>query len=973
MPATIAVQAKQLFIISLLSFFCSQHVDAQTFDLFTQTERATIVYDSKGPALDSISAYLLKDDIAKVCGRAPEVLKDLTKAKGNVIIIGNVNSHLISGLLPGSSAWKDSLNGKWERYGYKTITNPSTNIKHAYIIAGSDTRGTSYGVFSLSERMGVSPWNWWADVPVKLRKELTLETADYTSASPSVKYRGIFLNDEDWGLQPWAAKTFEPETGDIGPRTYSKIFELLLRLKANLIWPAMHPSTKAFYHYPGNKKVAEDYSILVGSSHAEPMLRNNVDEWKKDMGAFNYITNKKTVHQYWETRVKESAHHDAIYSLGMRGVHDSGMEGVKSIKETVPLLEEIIKDQRKMLARHVNKDVTRIPQAFTAYKEVLEIYDHGLKLPEDVVVVWPDDNYGYIHRLNNESEKTRPGGSGVYYHASYWGRPHDYLWLSTTHPALIREEMMKAYENKSDRLWVLNVGDIKPQEYAIQIFLDMAYDATPFKQRDYASLHHHQWIEKIFGTQQAKDISDVMWKYYDLAFERKPEFMGWSRTEPTTQTQYSEYNHFFYGDQAQRRIDSYSSLESKARTLKDKIDASAADAFYQLVYYPVVGASQMNKKFLFRDKSYLYAKQNRLSAYSYAARSEDAYRTIEKETNFFNTHLSGGKWKHMMSMEPRNLPVYLKPALSAISIDSSSIWNLVPEGYQLADTTKTLALALASKHSLPAFSKLSKEKYFVDLYISSKRELKWTAKSYPKWVKLSESKGVLKPETGLEEVRVWAEVDWSKLKKKQLAKGKITFLAAGKTIEVTVKALDLSASLPANYKGFLGDKGYISIPAKSFSRRKAVNGAFWEPIQAPGPANSYLMALPLTKKDFSIETIRQTSPLLEYDFFTFSGIVPTVHIHTLPTHPVNNESRMRYALSIDDGPLEVLDHTTSGRSEEWKQNVLRNSAIRTFKAPFLEKGHHTLKIYMIDPGVVLQHINIDLGGMRTSYGWIPET
>lgn len=959
MPSLPTLPARQLLLIFLLTFACLLHVHAQQFTIFSDVENASIVYDSSGPALDSISAYLLSDDIRKVSGSAALVFKDLSKATGNVIIIGNVTSDLVNSLIAGSTAWKDSISGKWERYGYKTVKNPTKNIAHAFIIAGSDPRGTAYGVFSLSERIGVSPWNWWADVPVKPAKELSLETADYTSKSPSVKYRGIFLNDEDWGLQPWAAKTFEPETGDIGPRTYAKIFELLLRLKANLIWPAMHPSTKAFYHYPGNKKVAEEYAILVGSSHAEPMLRNNVDEWTKEMGAFNYITNKKTVQQYWESRVKESADHDAIYTLGMRGVHDSGMEGVKSIKETVPLLEGIIKDQRDMLARHINKDLAQIPQAFTAYKEVLEIYDHGLQLPEDVTVVWPDDNYGYIHRLNNEFEKIRPGGSGVYYHASYWGRPHDYLWLSTTHPALIREEMMKAYANKSNRLWVLNVGDLKPQEYAIQMFLDMAYDAEPFKRQDFASQHLHQWLGKIFSTEQAKDISDLMWEYYNLAFERKPEFMGWSRTEPTTQTQYTEYNHFFYGDQAQRRIDKYSSLETKAGILRSNVDHSAADAFYQLVYYPVVGAAQMNKKFLFRDKSYLYARQNRLSAYSYAARSEEAYRNIAKETAYFNTQLAGGKWKHMMSMEPRSLPVYHKPALSEISLDSSMIWNLTTEGYE--------------QHTLPAFSKLSKDKYFVDLYISTRRELQWTANSYPKWIKLSQSMGILKPEPGLEEVRIWVEVDWSKLNKKQTADGKIAFIAAGKTIEVAVKAVDQSRSLPKNYKGFIGDKGYISIPAKSYSRKTAINGAFWEAIEAPGPAESYLMAMPLVKANINMEHIRKTSPVLEYDFFTFNGIAPGVEIHTLPTHPLNNESRMRYAVSIDDGPLEVLDHTTFGRSEEWKENVLRNSAIKSFKAQFLEKGNHTLKIYMIDPAVVLQHINIDLGGMRPSYGRIPET
>jgi len=457
-------------------------------------------------------------------------------------------------------------------------------------------------------------------------------------------------------------KSFEPETFDIGQRTYEKVFELLLRLKANLIWPAMHDCTKPFFQIPGNVKVAEAYAILIGSSHAEPMLRNNVGEWnEKTMGHFNYISNKDSVYKYWEDRVKESKGINAMFSLGMRGVHDSKMEGVKDAKEAVPLLHTIFNDQREMLAKYINKNVTAIPQVFTAYKEVLEIYDNGLKLPEDVTLVWPDDNYGYIQRLNNAEETKRSGGSGVYYHASYWGRPHDYLWLSTTHPALIQEEMMKAFANGSNRLWVINVGDIKPLEYNIELFMDMAYDASPFKKNGYAKQHLLNWTAAWFGKEKAKIIQPVLWEYYQLAYERRPEFMGWSQTEPTTKTNYSTFNHFYYGDEAQQRMDRYQVLENKLKSLRKKILPKDAAAFYQLVYYPVVGASLMNKKFLYRDKSYLYAKQNRLSALDYATLSIAAYDSIITEANYFNNQLSGGKWKHMMSVHPKNLPVFLAP------------------------------------------------------------------------------------------------------------------------------------------------------------------------------------------------------------------------------------------------------------------------------------------------------------------------
>uniref|UniRef100_UPI003D7FDD41 glycosyl hydrolase 115 family protein n=1 Tax=Pedobacter sp. TaxID=1411316 RepID=UPI003D7FDD41 len=441
---------QQLFITLSCSFFI-QTAFAQDFTIAAKNTKTSIVYSKKGPLLDSISAYLLQQDIYRVTHQLPVVVTALSKATANAIIIGNIDGDLMRMLLPIGSSLKKEVTGGWESFGLKVLQQPVQNIKNALLIAGSDSRGTAYGVFHVSEKIGVSPWYWWADVAIKTQSTLKLTAVDYISSSPSVKYRGVFINDEDWGLQPWAQNTFEPETGDIGPKTYAKVFELLLRLKANLIWPAMHPSTKAFYHYADNKKVAAAYAIVIGSSHAEPMLRNNVGEWDASKGDFNYITNKDRVYNYWDQRVKESSINDAIYSLGMRGVHDSGIEGVKKTEDIVPLLTQIFKDQRGILEKHIPKNITTIPQAFVVYKEVLDIYNAGLKVPEDVTLVWPDDNYGYIQRLNNTEDSKRNGGSGVYYHGSYWGRPHDYLWLSTTHPGLIREEMMKAYNMKSDR------------------------------------------------------------------------------------------------------------------------------------------------------------------------------------------------------------------------------------------------------------------------------------------------------------------------------------------------------------------------------------------------------------------------------------------------------------------------------------------------------------------------------------------
>ncbi|HEY8689616.1 MAG TPA: glycosyl hydrolase 115 family protein [Chitinophagaceae bacterium] len=957
--------------ISLLVFiFCLHSIAGFSADfiIIDKNIKSSIVYDGDGPAIDSITAHLLAEDIQRVTGYLPFVFKDISQAKGNVIVIGNLQSKLMSNFIDRQSSINKNVNDKWECYELKIIDKPLQNINKALLIVGSDNRGTAYGVFDISERIGVSPWYWWADVvPIK-QKELSLNFDEYVSSPPSVKYRGIFLNDEDWGLQPWAAKTFEPQTGDIGPKTYAKIFELLLRLKANLIWPAMHPSTKAFYHYPGNKKVVADYCIVIGSSHAEPMLRNNVGEWnEKTMGAFNYITNKQKVYNYWEERVKESRKNDAMYTLGMRGVHDSGIEGVKSSAEAVPLLDGIIKDQREMLQKYIHKNIADIPQVFTVYKEVLEIYESGLQIPDDVTIVWPDDNYGYIQRLSDEQEQKRSGGSGIYYHASYWGRPHDYLWLSSTHPSLIREEMMKAYDAKANKLWVLNVGDIKPLEYNIQMFLDMAYNAEPFKDSRYVKRHMLSWITKIFGSENAESIQNILWQYYQLAFERRPEFMGWSQTEPTTKTNYTSYDHFNYGDEAQKRIDSYDELEKQVKQLQKKINAKDADAFYELVYYPVVGASLMNKKFIYRDKSFLYAKQNRQSAFDYALWSQQAYDDIVKETEFYNNKLANGKWENIMSMKPRDLPVYQSPVLSQIVIDTTSIWSIAPEGDSAFASSE-------ENYSLPKFNSLSRNKYFIDIFLSGKKIVNWTSSSTENWIKLSQQTGILFPEAGKKQTRLWVDIDWNKAPKNDRLKGTIIFNAGDKQIPLKVYANNLQNAELQSYKGFVENNGYVSIYASNYSRQLNQSKVKWEIKDGLGHSVNSLESTIDDKFIFSDkDKFMATAPRVEYDFYTATPAAAEINMYSLPTFPLNKNYSMRYAVAIDNAPPKIVDFRTVGRSEEWKQNVLSNEAVRKIKTQFLEKGKHVLKIYMIDPGVILDRITIDLGGLRNAYSTISET
>ncbi|HOZ97881.1 MAG TPA: glycosyl hydrolase 115 family protein [Niabella sp.] len=527
-------------------------------------------------------------------------------------------------------------------------------------VVGSDKRGTAYGILELSRMIGVSPWEWWADAQIEKKQKFLLKNGFLRIEHPSVKHRGIFINDEDWGLMPWSSKTFEPglptlgkTKGTIGPKTYSKIFELLLRLRANTIWPAMHEVTVPFYFTKGNKEAADKYGIIVSTSHCEPLMRNSATEWDiAGKGAYNYVTNREAILNYWTDRLKELKGSDNIYTIGLRGKHDGMMEGVKTQKEHKQVLTQVIKDERSLLSENINPDVRKVPQAFIPYKEVLDVYNDGLEVPEDVTLVWCDDNYGYIKHFPNEKERARKGGNGVYYHVSYWGRPHDYLWLATNHPAQLFTQMKRAYDNGAKDFWILNVGDIKPAEYLTELFLDMAWNINAIENNEQGLNKHLQtWLSREFGESNAASLLDIMNEYYRLAYIHKPEFMGATRTEEkdpkykiVTDLPWSE-------SQINKRMKAYKSIADKVTALSAKIPTDKQDAWFQLIAYPVLAAASMNDKCLF----------GQLARHGKAdwKQSDEAYEKIGDLTQKYNS-LNNGKWKGIMDFQPRKLSVFDK-------------------------------------------------------------------------------------------------------------------------------------------------------------------------------------------------------------------------------------------------------------------------------------------------------------------------
>lgn len=932
-----------------------------SFEIYTSTEKAAIVYNKEGSSLDSISAYLLAEDIYRATGCKLKVSKGIQNKKQNLIVIGELGSDFISGFLK-STAVNQQFKNQKESYLHKVIKDPNTS-KKVFVIAGTDPRGTAYGVFEISKKIGVSPWYWWADAPVKKKEELILDINNFHSKAPSVEFRGIFLNDEDWGLQPWAAKTFEPEVGDIGPKTYAKIFELLLRLKANTIWPAMHPSTKAFFHYPGNPKMARLYHIVVGSSHAEPMLRNNVDEWdKKSMGSFNYLTNKQNVVNYWEERVKEARKLDAVYTLGMRGIHDSGMEGVDGIEEATANLQNVINDQRDMLTKYNHKALEEIPQVFTVYKEVLNLYDYGLDLPEDITIMWTDDNYGYIRRLSNKEERKRKGGSGVYYHTSYWGRPHDYQWLNSTPPTVIWSEMKKAYATGSKKIWVLNVGDLKPSEYNIDLFMNMAYNMEAFQTSETVNSHMTSFYSSIFGETGA-DIAQLKSQYYNLAFERKPEFMGWSQTEPTTPIDTTAYTPFAWGDEINSRINSYQKLENKVKLLQSQINSEAKDAFFQLVYYPVKGASYMNKKFLYRDLAIKYASQGRLAADQFKELSSSYYDSIMNITAQYNNDISNRKWKHIMSMAPRDLPVFHKPE---IILPESSHDEIIAGISVEQASNKEL-------YELPVFYKQLPRTHFIDLFLKKPQETNWKISSSPDFLNVNTTKGTLTRSKSMQRIHV--SIDWKKWQDNKTPKEASFTVQIGKEsypINLHIKSLILPNT---DDNIFIPDNEIVVIYAENYSHKTNKGELAWEKISGLGHSGNVMLASPVTEMPIDTLQLDENAPVLTYDIFIDE--IPkkraSLILNALPTHPITNKHSVRLGVQWNNGPIKIVDFRTYGRSDQWKQNVLKNTATEEIPISIKNKGKNSLKLYMIDQGVAVDYMYLNLDEQKIPYSLLPET
>jgi hypothetical protein len=914
------------------------------FSVVTRSAAATLYVDlSDFPGVVR-AVNDLQVDIERVTSRSAAMAHDKPSLGSNAIIVGTIGkSKIIAELIRERKIDVTAIAGKWESFLIQIVPNPLPGVDSALIIAGSDKRGTIYGVYDLSDQIGVSPWYWWADVPVQPHDELFVKPGRYLQGPPAVKYRGIFLNDEAPSLTGWVQEKY----GNYNHEFYTKVFELLLRLKGNYLWPAMW--NNAFNEDdPLNPQLADEYGIVMGTSHHEPMLRAQ-QEWKRHgRGPWDYSTNSDFLKGFWDQGVERNKKYESIITLGMRGDGDLPMsEGAN-----IALLEKIVGDQRKIIADRVNPDLSKVPQDWALYKEVQEYYEKGMRVPDDVTLLWCDDNWGNIRRLPTPEERKRSGGAGIYYHFDYVGDPRSYKWLNTIPIAKIWEQMNLAYRYGADRIWIVNVGDLKPMELPIDFFLSMAWKPETWP-KEKISEFTRLWAERQFGPEFAPEIADILSKYTKYNGRRKPELL-----EPDTfsMVDYREAETVFADFQA---------VTAKAEEIYGKLPENQRDAFFELVLYSTKASAIVTELYITAGRNQLYASQGRASGNDLAAQARALFQADADLSAYYNHTLAHGKWDHMMDQTHIGYTYWNQPPVNALP----KVTEIeLPAAAQLGVSVEGSAAAWPGspgEASLPPFDVFNQQRHYIDVFNRGREPFEFSiAKSDP-WIVLSESKGPVEKQR-----RVWVSVDWGKAPM-GLASGSVKITGGGNH-EVVVK---VNASRPQNLTresldGFVESDGYVSVEAVHYDKKVDGPTARWEKIDDLGRTLSSMSIFPVTAASV---TPARDSPYLEYKLYLFDPHALEVEAILAPTLNFVPGRGLRYAISFDDEAPQVIDALAQHSVNDWETSV--KDSVRKVKSThsLAGTGYHTLKFWMVDPGVVLQKLVANLGGVKPSYLGPPES
>ncbi len=916
----------------------------QDFAIAQEGSLATIYVDVSDHAGVVRAVNDLRADVARVTGRTPAIT-DKTPSGASLILVGTIGkSAIIDRLIRERKIDVSSIAGKWESFLIQVVPKPLPGVANGLIIAGSDKRGTIYGIYDLSEQIGVSPWYWWADVPTQPRNAIFVKLGRHAQGPPAVKYRGIFLNDEAPSLSGWVKEKF----GNYNHQFYEKVFELLLRLKANYLWPAMW--NNAFNEDdPLNPRLADMYGIVMGTSHHEPMLRAQ-QEWKRHgTGPWDYALNSGVLQRFWTEGIERNRNYESIITLGMRGDGDLPMTQGANIA----LLEKIVTDQRKIIASHVNPDLSAVPQDWALYKEVQEYYEKGMRVPDDVTLLWCDDNWGNIRRLPTAEERKRSGGAGIYYHFDYVGDPRSYKWLNTIPITKVWEQMNLAYHYGANRIWIVNVGDLKPMEFPIEFFLTLARRPEEWP-KERIPEYSRMWAQREFGPKYASEIAALVAQYTKFNGRRKPELL-----EPDTFS-FIDYH------EAEKVQGEWQAITRQAERIYRRLPENERDAFFQLVLYPVKASAQVAELYIAVGRNHLYARQGRASTNDLAAKARALFQADADLAGEYNHTLAQGKWNHMMDQPHigytgwHDPPANVMPAVKEIEVPIPARLGVAVEGSASAWPGN----GGEPEPSLPVLDAFNQQRRYIDIFNRGRTPFVFTAEASQPWILLSATHGTIG-----DEQRLWVSVDWRKAPKGS-GSGTVTLVGDGAgSVSVEVKTFNPAQPTKVSLQGFIEADGYVSIEAAHYTKKMDTASAGWDEIADYGRTLSSMTIFPVTAPTATAPD----APCLQYQMYLFNP--GTVQVETIlaPTLNFVPGRGLRYAIAFDNQPPQIVDVLARNSQADWETSV--KDSVRKIQSThtLVASGYHVLKIWMVDPGVVLQKIVVNTGGLKPSYLGPPES
>lgn len=833
-----------------------------------------------------------------------------------------------------------AIEGVWEGYVQAIVDAPAAGVSRALVIAGADKRGTIYGIYDLSERAGVSPWKWWADVPVPHRPELSV-VAGSRADWPRVKYRGIFINDEKPALYGWVNHHY----GGFKSGFYERVFELILRHKGNYLWPAMWGES-IYDDDPLSGPLADEMGIVVGKSHHEPMGRAHVEWARYGEGRWDYTSNDDVLRGFWREGIERMKDWETIVTLGMRGDGDEAMtEGT-----AIALLERIVSDQRGIIAEVTGKPASEQPSIWALYKEVQDYYDQGMQVPDDITLLFADDNWGNIRRLPKPGSE-RPGGYGVYYHFDYVGGPRNYKWLNTNQIERTWEQMNLAWEFGARQIWIVNVGDIKPMEFPISFFLDQAWNPEAMP-RERMSAYTEVWAAQQFPAEYAGEIAQITDLYTKYASRRKHELV-----DPDT---FSVVNF----DEFRRVTAELEELAVRADSVRAKLPQEYDDAYVQLVWFPVQATANLYRLYEAAALNRLYAAQGRAAdARAQAERAETFYAHDAELTRIYHEDVAEGKWVHMMSQthigytywqqpDEQVMPAVERPDLPAKGGIGAAVegdkhgWRLGQKGA-----------------ALPLSDVLEQQTRWIDLFNTGAEPVTASVSAREDWIQIAEGKRSV---SGSERIEV--QFDWEKVPEGR------------HTGEIRIKSgwwNSLKIAVPVNKprgwevaKGYPLAGGFVAIDAAATSRRSEGAQASWAVIPNLGRTGDGITLLPGTAP--VLKPGEAGSPRLEYDLHLFEAKPVTVEVELAPTLDFKGEGGMRFALSLGGSePVIVNVHEqltpADWNEQHWEATVAKNSHHHAVTFDNTSAGPQTLTLWAMDAPLVLQKLVVSQEPVPESY------